>query len=189
MCIVSVMLSNYLILCCTFLPPALNLSQHQSFSNESDLHIRWPKYWSSASASVLPMNFQGWFPLGLTGLISLQSKGQEPLQHHSLKASILQCSAFFRVQLSHPYMTTGKTIAFILWTFVSKAMFLLFNRRYTLYTTLPWWWAWSNLRSQSWQLKNKLGMGWTGASWNLSAPLCINQHILAFREQRLIHFY
>ena len=189
MSIELVMPSNHLALCYPLLLLPSLFPSIRIFSSESDRHIRWPKYWSSASASVLPMNFQGWFPLGLTGLISLQSKGQEPLQHHSLKASILQCSAFFRVQLSHPYMTTGKTIAFILWTFVSKAMFLLFNRRYTLYTMLPWWWAWSNLRSQSWQLKNKLGMGWTGASWNLSAPLCINQHILAFREQRLIHFY
>ena len=82
----------------------------------------------SASASVLPMNIQGWFPLGLTGLISLQSKRLlSLLQHHSWKASILWLSAFFMVQLAHPYMTTGKTIALTIQTFVSKVMSLLFN--------------------------------------------------------------
>ena len=75
----------------------------------------------SASASVLPMNTQDWFPLGCTGWISLQSEGLKSLlQHHSSKASILRCSAFFTVQLSHPYMTTGKTIALTRWTFVGK---------------------------------------------------------------------
>ena len=80
-----------------------------------------------ALASVLPMNIQDWFPFGLTGGISLQSKGLSSLlQYHSSGASILWCSAFFMVQLSHPYMTTGKTIAFGR-TFVGKVMFLLFN--------------------------------------------------------------
>ena len=93
-----------------------------NFSNELALCIRWLKYWASVSASVL-MNIQGWFPLGLPGLISLQSKGsQDLLQHNSLKASVLQCSAIFMVQLSHPYMTTGKTIALTRWTFVRKVM-------------------------------------------------------------------
>ena len=82
----------------------------------------------SASASVLPMNIRDWFPLGLTGLISLQSKGlSRGLQHHSSKASILRCSAFFMVQLSHPYMTAGKTIALNMQTFLCKVMSLLFN--------------------------------------------------------------
>ena len=82
----------------------------------------------SASASVLPMNIQDWFPLGWTGWISLQSKALKSLlQHHSSKASILRCSAFFTVQLSHPYMTTGKTIALTRWTFVGKVISLLFN--------------------------------------------------------------
>ena len=82
----------------------------------------------SASASVLPMNTQDWFPLGWTGWISLPSKGLKSLlQHHSSKASILPCSALFIVQLSHPYMTTGKTIALTRWTFVDKVMSLLFN--------------------------------------------------------------
>ena len=84
---------------------------------------------ASASASVLPMNIQDWSPLGWGGWISLQSKGllKSFLQHHSSKASILQQSAFFMVQLSHPYMTTGKTIALTRWTFVGKVMSLLFN--------------------------------------------------------------
>ena len=78
----------------------------------------------SASASVLPINIQYWFPLGWTGWISLQAKGLSSLlQHHSSKASILWCSAFFIVQLSHLYMTTGKTIALTRWTFVGKVMY------------------------------------------------------------------
>ena len=82
----------------------------------------------SALTSVLPINTQDWSPLGCTGWISLQSKdSQEFLQHHSSKASILWCSAFFMVQLSHPYMTNGKTIALTRWTFVDKVMSLLFN--------------------------------------------------------------
>ena len=82
----------------------------------------------SASASVLPMNTQNWSPLEWTGWISLQSKGLKSLlQHQSSKASILQCSAFFIVQLSHPYMTTGKTITLTRWTFVGQVMSLLFN--------------------------------------------------------------
>ena len=84
--------------------------------------------WASSSASTLPMNIQDWFPLGLTCWISLQSGTlKNLLQHHSSKASILQCSNFLMVQLSHPYMTTGKIIAFTRWTFVGKVMSLLFN--------------------------------------------------------------
>ena len=82
----------------------------------------------SASASVLPVNVQDWFPLGLTDLISLQSKGlPRVFSNHSSKASILWCSAFLRVQLSHPYMTTGKTVALTRRTFVGKIISLLFN--------------------------------------------------------------
>ena len=82
----------------------------------------------SASASVLPMSIQDQFPLGWAGLISLQSEGlSRVFQHHSPKASILRCSAFFIVQLSHPYMTTGKTITLTRWTFAGKVMSLLFN--------------------------------------------------------------
>ena len=108
-------------------PPASIFPSIRVFSNESVLCIRWPGYWSFSS--VLPMNIQGWFPLGWTGLISLQSKGLSRvlLQHHSSKASILQSSSFFRVHLSHTYMTTGKTIALTRQTFVGKVMSLLFN--------------------------------------------------------------
>ena len=106
-------------------PPAFSLYQHQSF----------PMNWLfasggqsiGASALVLPVNIQGWLPLGLTGLTSLQSKVKSLLQHHNSKASILWHSAFFMVQLSHPYMTTRKTIALIIGTFVSIVMSLLFN--------------------------------------------------------------
>ena len=87
----------------------------------------------SASASVFPMNIQDWFPLGLTDWIFLLSKGLKSLlQHHSSKASVLQCSDFFTVQLSHLYMTTGKTIALTRRTFVGKVMSLLFNMLSTL---------------------------------------------------------
>ena len=80
------------------------------------------------SASVLPTSIQNWFPLGLTGLSSLQSKGfSQSLQHHSSKASILQCSAFFTVQLSHLHMTPGKSIALSIWTFVGEVTSLFFN--------------------------------------------------------------
>ena len=84
---------------------------------------------ASASASVLPMNIQDWFPLGLTGLIPLQSKGLSRVfsSNHSSKASIFRPAAFFTVQLSYPYMTTGKTIVLIRWIFVGKVMSLLFN--------------------------------------------------------------
>ena len=90
----------------------------------------------SASASVLPMNIQDWFSLGLTGWISLQSKGLKSLQNHISKASILQHLAFFTVQLSHPYVTIRKTIALTRWTFVGKVMSLLFNMLSRLVITL-----------------------------------------------------
>ena len=80
---------------------------------------------ASASATVPPVNIQGWFPLGLTGLNALQWGSL--LQHHSLKASLLQCSAFFMVQFSHPYTATGETMVLTMWTFVGKVMSLLFN--------------------------------------------------------------
>ena len=98
------------------------------FSSELVLHIRWPKDQSSIFTSVLPMNIQDWFPLELAGLVSLQFQRLSCLfQHPNSKASILWCSAFIMVQLLHPYMTTGKTIALTVWTFVGKVMSLLFN--------------------------------------------------------------
>ena len=110
-------------------PSALSLSQHQGlFQWVSSLPSGGQSIGASASVSVLSMNIQDWFPLGLTDLISLLSKGlSRVFQHHSWKASIPWYSALFMVQLSHPYMTTGKAIALTTWTFVGKVMSLLFN--------------------------------------------------------------
>ena len=99
------------------------------FSSESVLRIRWPKYWSF-SFSISPSNeYSGLisYRMDRFDLLAVQGTLRSLLQHHSSKASILWCSAFFMVQLSHPYMTTGKTIALTRWTFVSKVMSLLFN--------------------------------------------------------------
>ena len=109
--------------------PAFNLSQHQVFSNESIFHIRWPEDWSF-SFSISPSNeYSGLisFRVHWLHLLAVQGTLKSLLQHHSSKASILQHSAFFIVQLSHPYMTTGKTIVLTRWTLVSKVMSLLFN--------------------------------------------------------------
>ena len=112
-------------------PPAFNLSQHRGFSNESALSIRWPNIGVSASVSVLPMNIQGWFPLGCTGLISLQSQGLSRV-FSSTTVQKPQFSdpalTFFMVQFLHLYMTTGKTIALSMQTFISRVMFLLLQR-------------------------------------------------------------
>ena len=110
-------------------PPAFNLSQHQGLFQWVSSSYQVAKVIGvSALASVLPMNIQDWFPLGWTGLISLQSKGLSSLlKPHSSKASSLLHSAFLTIQLSHPYMTTGKTIALTRWTFVALVMSLLFN--------------------------------------------------------------
>ena len=120
--------SNHLILCHLF------SSCPQSFLASGSLPMNWfftsdgQSIGASVSASVLSMNIQDWFPLGWTGWISLlQGTHKSLLQHHSLKASVLQCSAFFMVQFSHPYITTGKTIALTVQIFVSNGMSLLFN--------------------------------------------------------------
>ena len=110
-------------------PLAFNLSQHQGFSSESVLHIRWPKYWHF-SFSISPSNeYSGVISFRMDWLVLLAGQGtlKSLLQHHSSQASILWHSTFFIVQFSHPYMTTGKTIALTRWTFVDKAMSLLFN--------------------------------------------------------------
>ena len=127
MSIKSVLPSNHLILLSSP-SPAFNLSQHQDslFSNKSVLPIRWPKYWSF-SFNISPSNeYSGLtsFRINWLDLLAVQGTLKSLLQHHSSKASILQCSAFFMVQLSYPYMTTGKTIAL---TFVGKVTSLLFN--------------------------------------------------------------
>ena len=108
-------------------PPALNLSQHQVFSNESALHIRWPKYWSF-NFNIGPSNeYPGliFFRMDRLDLLAVQGTLKSLPQHHSSKASIFRHSAFFTVQLSHPYMTTEKTIALTRRTFVGKVMPLL----------------------------------------------------------------
>ena len=119
---------NHLILCCRILLPSI-LPNNRISSNESALHIRWPKYWSF-SFSISPSNeYSGLisFRMDWLDLLVVQGTLKSLLQHHSSKASILWCSTFFIVQLSQPYMTTGKTIALTRWTFVSKVMSLLFN--------------------------------------------------------------
>ena len=125
MSIESVMPSSHLILCHPLLlpiPPSIRV-----FSNESSLRIGWPKYWSF-SFSISPSNEHPGlisFRMDWLDLIAVQGTLKSLLQHHSSKASIFQCSAFFRVQLSHPYMITGKTIALTRRTFVGKVMSLL----------------------------------------------------------------
>ena len=129
MSIESVIPSNHLILCrpLILLPPIPPSTR--VFSNESTLLIRWPKYWSF-SFSISPSNEHpglSSFRMDWLDLLAVQGALKSVLQHHSSKASILRHSAFFTVQLSHPYMTTGKTIALIRWTFVGKVMSLFFN--------------------------------------------------------------
>ena len=126
MSIESVMPSNHLILCHSF--PAF-FSSMRVFSSELVLCIKWPKYWSF-SFSISPSNeYSGLisFRIDWFDLFAVQGTLKSLLQHHSSKASILRRSAFFMAQLSHPYMTTGKTIALTRWTFVDKVMSLLFN--------------------------------------------------------------
>ena len=127
MSIESVMLSNHVILCHPLLLLPSVFASIRIFFNESALHIRWPKY---CSFSISPSNeYSGLisFRIDWFNLLSVQGILKSLLQHHSLEASILQYSAFFMVQSSHPYMTTGKTIALTRWTFIGQVMFLLFN--------------------------------------------------------------
>ena len=128
MSIEPVMPSDHLILCHPLLLPSI-FHSIRGISNESVLHIRWPKYWSF-SFNISPSNeHPGLISFGIDwfDLPAVQGTPKSLLQHHSSKASILQCSAFLMVQLSHPYMTTGKTIALTRWTFVDKAVPLFFN--------------------------------------------------------------
>ena len=127
MFIKSVMLSNHLILCCRLLLSHSIFPSIRIFYNESTLCIRWPKYWSF---TVSPYNdYSGLisFSIDWFGLLEVQGTLRSLLQYHNLKASVLQYSAFLMVQLSHLYMTTGKTIALPMWTFVGKVMSLLFS--------------------------------------------------------------
>ena len=125
----SVMPSNHLILCHPLLLLPSIFPSIRVYSNESALHIKWPKYWSF-SFSISPSNeYSGLtsFRIGWFDLLAVQRTLKSLFQHHSSKALALRHSAFSMVQLSHPYMTTGKTIALTVWTFVGKIMFLLFN--------------------------------------------------------------
>ena len=129
MSIKSVMPSNHLILCHPLLLLPSIFPSIRVFSNEAALHIRWPKYWSFRF-NISPSNENSgliFFRMDWLDLLAVQGTLKSLLQHHSSKASILQHSAFFIVQISHPYMTTGKTIALTRWTFVDKVMSLLFN--------------------------------------------------------------
>ena len=133
----SMMPSNHLILCRPLLLLPSIVPSIRVFSNESAFCIRWPKYWSF-SFNISPSNEHPGlisFKTDWMDLLSVQGTLKSLLQHHSSKASILWCSAFFIVQLSHPYMTTGKTIALTRWTFVDKVMSLLLNMQSRLVTT------------------------------------------------------
>ena len=129
MSIESVMPSSHLILCRPLLllpqiPPSIRV-----FSNESTLCVRWPNYWSFSFSIIPSKEIPGLisFRMDWLDLLAVQGTRKSLLQHHSSNASILWCSAFFIVRLSHPYMTTGKTIALTRWTFVGKVISLLFN--------------------------------------------------------------
>ena len=129
--------SSHLILCCPLLLLPLILPSIKVFSNESTLRMRWPKYWSF-SFSISPSKVHPGlisFRIDWLDLLAVQGTLRSLLQHHSSKASILQRSAFFTVQLSHPYVTTGKTIGLTRWTFVDKAVSLLLNMQFRLVKT------------------------------------------------------
>ena len=149
--------SNHLILCHPILLLPSIFPRIRVFSNESVLHIRWPRYWSF-SFKISPSNEHPGLispKMDWLDLLAVQGTLKNLLQHHSSKASILRCSAFFTVQLSHPYMTTGKTIALTRWTSVGKVMSLFLNMLSRLVITFllrskrlliswlqsPWFWS------------------------------------------------
>ena len=129
MSIESVMPSNHLIFYCPLLLLPSIFPSIRVFSNESALYIRWPKYWSFSCSKSPSNEYSGLisFRIDWFELLAVQGTLKSLLKHHSSKASILWRSAFFMIQLSHPYMTTGKTITMTRWTFASKVMSLLFN--------------------------------------------------------------
>ena len=137
MSIESVMPSSHLILCRPFLLPPSIFPSIRVFSTESVLRIRWPKYWSFSFSISPPSEYSGLisFRIDWLDLLVVQGTLKSLLQHHSSKASILWHSAFFTVHLSHPYMTTGKTIALTTHTFFGKVMSLLFNKLSRLVVT------------------------------------------------------
>ena len=166
MSIELVMPSNHLILCHPLLLPPSIFPSFRVFSNESVLRIRWPKYWS-LSFNISPSNeYSGLISFKVNWLDRLVVQGtlKSLLQHHSSKASVLQCSAFFIVQLSHLYMTTGKTIALTRRTFVDKVMSLLFHM-------LSW-------LSQEWEFSRVINMYYSYLSftriwWTSEKPLLL----------------
>ena len=125
----SVMPANCLILCCPLLLLPSIFPSIRVFSSELAVHIKWPKYWNFSFSISLSNEYSGLisFRIDCFDLLAVQGTLKSLLQHHSSKASILRRSAFFMVLLSHPYMTTGKTIALTRWTFVSKVVPFLFN--------------------------------------------------------------
>ena len=140
MSIEPVMPSNYLILCHLLLLLPLIVTSIRVFSNESVLHIRGPKYWSFSFSISPSSEYSGLisFRMNWLDLLAVQGTLKSLLQHHSSKGSILRRSAFFTVQLSHPYVTTGKTVALTRRIFVGKVMSLLFNVLSRLVITYPW---------------------------------------------------
>ena len=127
---IELVMQSHLILCHPLLLPPSNFPSIRVFSNESVLRIRWPKYYWSFSFNISPSNEHSGlisFRMDWLDFLAVQGTLKSLLQHHSSKALILQHSAFFIVQLSHPYMTTGKTTTLTRWTFVGKVMSLLFN--------------------------------------------------------------
>ena len=126
--------SKHLILCHPLLLLPLIFPSIRVFFNESALCIRWPKYWSFNFSISPPNEYSGLISFRIDGLdlLAVQGTLKSLLQYHSSKVSVLWCSTFFIVQLSHPYMTTGKTIALIRWTFVGKLMSLVFNMLFRL---------------------------------------------------------
>ena len=181
MSIESVMPSNHLILCCPLLLLPLFFPSIRVFLNESALYIRCPKYWSF-SFNISPSNEHSGlisFRMDWLDILVVQGTLKSLLQHHSSKASVLRCSAFFIVQLSHPYMTTGKTIALTRQTFVDKVMSLLFNMLSRLVITfLP------RSKPQSMEFKNtRMGCPSRGSSQSrdlicMSCVFCIGRQIL-----------
>ena len=133
MSIESVLPSNHLVLCHPLLLLPSVFPSIRIFSNELSLYIRWPKYWSFSYSTSPSNEYSGLisFRIDWFDLLAVQGTLKSLLQHHSSKASILQHSAFFMVQLSYPYVTTGKTIALTIWTFVSNLVSLLFNMHST----------------------------------------------------------
>ena len=129
MSVESVIPSNHLILCHPLLLPSSIFPSIRVFSNESALRIRWPKYWSFSFSFSPSSEYSGLvsFMIDWLYLLAVQGTLNSLLQHHSSKASVLRHLVFFKVQVAHPYMTTGKTKAFTIWTFVGRVISLLFN--------------------------------------------------------------